>query len=90
MAKEATSKNEPLMNTSPFEQDIEPLRPKFTFAPRLTPDKLAQWRKGRERMRSPVTRREERVQDETQGVDAEVPSVKRDQHIESGACGGLG
>ena len=32
-AKEATSKNEPLMSTSPFEQEKEPLRPKFRFAP---------------------------------------------------------
>ena len=33
-AEEATSKNEPLMSTSPFEQENEPLRPKFGFPPR--------------------------------------------------------
>ena len=53
----------------------------------MTADELAQWRTGKERMRGPATRREERVQDETQGVDAEVASVERDQHIESRALG---
>ena len=38
-------------------------------------------------MRGPATRKEETVQDETEVVDAEVPSVQRDQHIERRAWG---
>ena len=85
--QEATSNKGPLLSTSPSEQKNEPLRPRFRFAPRLAPDELVQWSKGRERMRGQATEKEEAVQDETQGVDADVPSTQRDQHIESRACG---
>ena len=71
--------------TSPLDHEDEPLGPRFRFAAGLIPEELAQWRNGKEKMRGPVTKREETVQDKTQGADEGVASVQRDQHIESRA-----